>query len=361
MTIHVITLFFLVAFIVSMWHDKRSLLNPVLLVGLLAFGFISITMLLDQYGGNAAYTASLAFAYVLIPLVLLGGGIFLIYNGIVLLNKEGFSKANLLSLLMGIAILALIGAVVLFVVLSGVMPYGKQFLWVSIPFIIILFTYLIFGLAFVAYLLYSIMYSMFPRRTDYDFIIIHGAGLLNGETVTPLLEKRILKAVEAYHRSTNPNVKLIASGGKGGDEKVSEAQAIATYIAEHTDVPSDKVILEDKSATTYQNLMFSKRIAETYMEHPRYLFVTNDYHVFRTSSFAKELHMDGDGLGCRTASYYVPSAFIREFVAVCVRLKWIFIVLYALFIAFVILIAIDSTHNVYVDDTSLALIASAMV
>ena len=40
--------------------------------------------------------------------------------------------------------------------------------------------------------------------------------------------------------------------------------------------------------------------------------------------------MKGDGLGSRTAGYYIPSAFIREYVALCVKLKWLFIFFYAL-------------------------------
>ena len=41
--------------------------------------------------------------------------------------------------------------------------------------------------------------------------------------------------------------------------------------------------------------------------------------------------MKGDGLGCNTASYYIPSAFLRELVAIIVRLKWLYFVFYALF------------------------------
>ena len=46
--------------------------------------------------------------------------------------------------------------------------------------------------------LYSILYLFIPKKKHYDFIIIHGAGLLDGEKVTPLLKRRIDKAVEAY-------------------------------------------------------------------------------------------------------------------------------------------------------------------
>ena len=111
-----------------------------------------------------------------------------------------------------------------------------------------------------------------PKRKQYDFIIIHGAGLLDGERVTPLLKRRIDKAVEAFKKSKNPNIKLIASGGKGADEKVSEAQAILNYLLEETDVPRESVLLEEESRTTYENLLFSKRLGETFLKNPRFLF-----------------------------------------------------------------------------------------
>ena len=79
--------------------------------------------------------------------------------------------------------------------------------------------------------------------------------------MTPLLKSRIDKAVEAYHQSLNPNVKIIASGGRGGDEKIS-AQAIYNYLLEETDVPREAILLEEDSTTTYENLLFSKEMGE---------------------------------------------------------------------------------------------------
>ena len=202
----------------------------------------------------------------------------------------------------------------------------------NIFFFFLIYSYLIFGFAFAGFLLYSILYLFIPKKKHYDFIIIHGAGLLNGEKVTPLLKNRIDKAVEAYRQSSNPNVKLIASGGRGGDEKISEAQAICNYLMEETDVPREAILLEEDSTTTYENLLFSKEIGEKLVANPRFLFVTNDYHVFRTSTYARQLRMKGDGLACRTAGYYIPSAFIREYVALCVKMKWLFVAFYILLI-----------------------------
>ena len=197
--------------------------------------------------------------------------------------------------------------------------------WINIPVVFIIYTYIIFGFAFVGFMMYSCVYLWLPKKQHYDFIIIHGAGLLDGERVTPLLKRRIDKAVQAFQQSKNPHIRLIASGGQGSDEKISEAQAMYNYLVEHTDVPKEAIILEEKSTTTYENLLFSKEIGEQLIEHPRFLFVTNDYHVFRTSTYARQIGMQGDGLGCSTASYYIPSAFIREYVAMCVKMKKLFI------------------------------------
>ena len=206
--------------------------------------------------------------------------------------------------------------------------YTNYFL--DILFVFIFYSYFIFGFAFAGFMLYSILYLFIPKKKHYDFIVIHGAGLLGGEKVTPLLKRRIDKAVEAYHKSKNPHIKIIASGGQGADEKISEAQAIVNYLLEETDVPREAIILEDKSTTTYENLLYSKELGEKLVAKPQFLFVTNDYHVFRTSTYARKLKIKGDGLGCRTAGYYIPSAFIREYVALCVKLKWLFMFFYGL-------------------------------
>lgn len=316
------------AFIVSFWKDNRSLWNPVLFLLSLISSYFYLGYLFYQNGYENVYLAFYVFAFVLLPFLLFLSGIFLIYNGVILLKREGRSKANYLSMLLGIVILVFFALMLFRFGDRDALFATNHFL--SILFVFIFYSYLIFGFAFAGFMLYSILYLFIPKRKHYDFIIIHGAGLLGGERVTPLLKRRIDKAVEAYHKSKNSNIKIIASGGQGADEKISEAQAITNYLLEETDVPQDAIILEDQSRTTYENLLFSKELGEKLVAKPQFLFVTNDYHVFRTSTYARKLNMKGDGLGCRTAGYYIPSAFIREYVALCVKMKWLFLAFYVL-------------------------------
>ncbi len=321
--------------IFSMWRDNRSLWNPPLLILSLIFGYITIASLAYNTGNDVLHEILFGVGFLLLPFMVFVSSFFLIYNGLVLLHREGFSKVNILSLVSGVLILVFFALV--YIRATDSTGFFLNNRAINIAFILMFFTFFVFGFAFAGFLLYSIVYAIIPKRKKYDFIIIHGAGLINGERVTPLLQRRIDKAIDAFKKSTNPDVMIIASGGKGGDEKVSEAQAIANYIFEETDVPRDKVILEDKSTTTYENLLFSQELGEKLVDNPRFLFVTNDYHVFRTSTFARRIGMNGDGLGCTTASYYIPSAFIREFVAICVRYKWLFVTLYALMIGGLVL------------------------
>lgn len=334
MFLYGITTIVLIALLFSMWKDNRSLWNPALLVIEVLFLYLSIANAFFSFGYENAYLVMIA-GFLLIPIIIVFSGIFLIFNGFILLKKEGFSKANLLSPIMGIVILFFF---VLMWIRAGLVTDEFFFTnhWINILVMFIIYTYIIFGFAFVGFMMYSCVYLWLPKKQQYDFIIIHGAGLLNGEKVTPLLKRRIDKAIQAFHQSKNSHIRLIASGGQGSDEKISEAQAMYNYLVEQTDVPKEAILLEDKSTTTYENLLFSKELGEQLVENPRFLFVTNDYHVFRTSTYARQIGMQGDGLGCSTASYYIPSAFIREYVAMCVKMKKLFIgfeLLYILSIA----------------------------
>ena len=335
MFLYGITTIVLIALLFSMWKDNRSLWNPALLVIEVLFLYLSIANAFFSFGYENAHLVMIV-GILLIPVLILLSGLFLIVNGFILLKKEGFSKANLLSPIMGIVILFFF---VLMWIRAGLVTNEFFFTnhWINILVMFIIYTYIIFGFAFVGFMMYSCVYLWLPKKQQYDFIIIHGAGLLNGEKVTPLLKRRIDKAVQAFHQSKNPHIRLIASGGQGSDEKISEAQAMYNYLVEQTDVPKEAILLEEKSTTTYENLLFSKELGEQLVENPRFLFVTNDYHVFRTSTYARQIGMQGDGLGCSTASYYIPSAFIREYVAMCVKMKKLFIGFELLYILLILL------------------------
>ena len=54
----------------------------------------------------------------------------------------------------------------------------------------------------------------------------------------------------------NPETKAVLSGGKGDGESITEAQAMCNYLVEHG-IDRERLILEEKSTNTTENLKFS--------------------------------------------------------------------------------------------------------
>ncbi len=274
---------------------------------------------------------------VIIGVVLLLVPVFLIHNGIVMYRREGHSLANLLSLLFGIVIG--VGEVAtIYILLTGTqtelaMQYVmlskfSQFVSVSVIYV---------SMCFVIFMIYSLFLMIIPRRRDFDYVVIHGAGLLEGSKVSKLLADRIDKAIDVYHKDPTPPM-MIPSGGKGSDESLSEAEAMAEYMKEHG-IPADKILLEDRSTTTLENLQNSKALIDSRGPENYIALVTSNYHVYRALRYCRRIGLKCTGIGSRVALYFWPSALIREFIAIHAEAKHLisFIAGWLICLAFVLL------------------------
>ena len=243
----------------------------------------------------AAFTALLS-----VPVILIG-------NGVTMYHREGRSLANQLSLLLGIVVAIGELCTFLFFVFPIFWSEGNwQFITVGMRvllFISMSVTYV--SIVFAAFMGYTVLLQLIPPKRDFDYVIIHGAGLLRGKEVSKLLADRIDKAIEVYQKDPTPPI-LIPSGGKGDDEDISEAEAMEKYLVEHG-IPKDNIIKEDRSMKTRENLLFSKKIVA---------LVTSNYHVYRALSLCESIDLECTGIGSHVALYYWPSALIREFAAI---------------------------------------------
>ncbi len=114
-----------------------------------------------------------------------------------------------------------------------------------------------------------------------DYVIVLGAQV-RGTRITKSLARRLDAALEYYQN--NPDATIIVSGGQGRGEDISEAAAMAGYLTEKG-VPADKIILEDKSTNTNENLEFSIELIGN--KDARVAIVTNNFHIFRAVGIAK--------------------------------------------------------------------------
>ena len=265
--------------------------------------------------GNYVF-ALMAQAFLLFLLIV---PFFLIHNGIVMIRKEGRHIAHLLSL--GLGIVILIGEIAtIFAVLAFYIPYGPEASYAlsrAPSFIagVLISVSVIYGsMAFLIFMIYTIFLQIIPRKRDFDYVIIHGAGLLDGERVSKLLQDRLDKAIQIYRKDPTPP-KLIPSGGKGSDETISEAEAMKRYLLQKG-IPEEDILPEDQSKTTYENLKFSKQILDS-MEGRKYAaLVTSNYHVYRALRYCRKIGLKCTGVGSHVAFYFWPSALIREFIAI---------------------------------------------
>lgn len=296
-----------VLFLVSFLRDQRLLRNGVYLVLALLFAGLGVVFALEKVSESAAKVLVVA-VLVCIPLSIAVLAVFLIANGVVMLRREGRRPANLLSLLAGLGI---IGFVVFSVL---VQQSGWRPLEIVRSVLIGVLTYVSF--LFVCFLVYAFVYGRFRFSRKVDFIVVLGAGL-RGSRVPPLLASRLDRARAVYDQQTRKGrtPQLITSGGQGPDEDVPESHAMADYLIEHG-VPADRVLREDRSTSTFENVTFSREIMVGLVPNYRCLVVTNNFHVLRAAFIARKAKVNGQVIGSPTAAYYWPSATIREFIAI---------------------------------------------
>jgi uncharacterized SAM-binding protein YcdF (DUF218 family) len=305
-------------FVVSVWRDPRSFSNAVFLGLCLALGALGIVGSAHQLQGASGDLARL-LVVALGLLVALGPFLvasYLVLNGITMARRESIRPGNLLSLLTGTGMFALAGLMVF-----AIQRAQHEALDVFTVTTVLLSGYVSFLL--VSYVSYAFVYGRITAVRGADFVVVLGSGLIGGDRVPPLLASRLERGRElhqalAARREASPM--LIVSGGKGADERVSEAEAMARYLIERG-VPADAVTREDQSRTTEENLTFSKAIMEQHRPRYRCIVVTSNYHVFRAAIIARRLRVNGQVTGARTAGYYWPSATLREFIAVFLSYK----------------------------------------
>ena len=154
-----------------------------------------------------------------------------------------------------------------------------------------------------------------------DYLIILGCGLRRDGTPTPLLQGRIDRALafrEKQLAETGKDLVFVTSGGQGPDEPMSESAAMKKYLMEHG-VPEERILEEDRSTDTFENMKFSKEKIWAIDPQAKVAFSTTNYHVFRSGLFARRVKMRAVGMGAETRWYFWPNAAVREFAGLLTR------------------------------------------
>jgi uncharacterized SAM-binding protein YcdF (DUF218 family) len=148
------------------------------------------------------------------------------------------------------------------------------------------------------------------QTEDLDFVLILGAGL-RGEEPSKTLQGRLDVGLDFL--LDNREIPVIVSGGQGPGEAITEAEAMGTFLIKNG-VEKERVLLENRSTDTYENIKFSKEIMERFgVENPTVLIITSDYHILRAKLLAKENGITPYGMGGDSPFFVKVNYYIREY------------------------------------------------
>ncbi|MGB2578667.1 uncharacterized SAM-binding protein YcdF (DUF218 family) [Elusimicrobium simillimum] len=168
---------------------------------------------------------------------------------------------------------------------------------------------------FLLYFAVMCIFILFTGRTTAAYtenaVIILGAGI-KGETVLPGLKSRLDTALKYIEK--NPNAIIVVSGGQGPGESISEANAMQRYLIA-AGIARERILLENKSRNTQQNLSYSKYVLGEYFGQDKKYKVTvisSRYHLYRAARLTGKEGLDFTLLGAPTPLYLCPPAYMRE-------------------------------------------------
>ena len=289
----------------------------------LFFQFLLFSILF-VYGGLRSFS-DLAYILVsavdvftlvgLVPMALLC--LLVSLSNLVLIRREGMRPVNLLGIIVSLLWLA---AMLLWnewwrIAGAASMPIEVEQLVESA--IAVAITY--GECLLLATMLCAWMASRMEPAMPMDYLVMLGCGIRADGTPSPLLAGRVDRAREfdaACVEAGGAPATFVPSGGQGPDEVISEAQSMRDYLVSRG-VSPDRIVLEDRSVTTNENMAFSKKVIEGHAgrDASELLvgFSTTNYHVFRGYVCAHRAGMAVQGMGSRTRAYFWPNAFLREF------------------------------------------------
>ena len=141
----------------------------------------------------------------------------------------------------------------------------------------------------------------YSKLEDIDCIIVLGAGIW-GDKPSPMLQDRLLQAIELY--KNNVSAKIIMSGDHGREE-YDEVNTMKNFAIEHG-VPSEDIFMDHAGFSSYESMYRAKEIFGA----KKVVIVTQKYHLYRAIYIANSLGLEAYGVNSDPRQYV--GAMYRE-------------------------------------------------
>lgn len=131
-----------------------------------------------------------------------------------------------------------------------------------------------------------------------DAAVVLGAAVWS-TNVSPVFRERINHAIELYRQGKVR--KLIFTGGQGNSNEPTEAAAARAYALANG-IPSQDILVEQKSHTTYENIVYAKQLADS-NNIKKVLLVSDPMHMKRAMTIALDVGLDASPSPTQTTRY----------------------------------------------------------
>lgn len=151
-----------------------------------------------------------------------------------------------------------------------------------------------------------------------ELVLVLGARAYVNNELNPCLVSRVKKAVNLYKK--NYASKLLMSGGVDKEDKINEAKTMRD-LAIKLGVPKQDILIESQSTSTYENLLYSKRILKKHNIN-NIIIVTEPFHSLRASLVAKKQGINAISSPTQTSvcakKGYLSRFFLKEPLAIMI-------------------------------------------
>jgi uncharacterized SAM-binding protein YcdF (DUF218 family) len=137
-------------------------------------------------------------------------------------------------------------------------------------------------LTLTAFRIYS--YGSVTTDKQADAAVVLGAAVWT-QNVSPVFRERINHAVDLYRQGKVQ--KIIFTGGQGNSNEPTEAAAARTY-AQANGIPIRDILIEQKSHTTFENILNAKQLADA-NNLKTVLLVSDPMHMKRAMTMAHDV------------------------------------------------------------------------
>jgi len=151
----------------------------------------------------------------------------------------------------------------------------------------VMFSVVVLAMGLLAWRIYA--FGNTSSNTHADAAVVLGAAVWT-TNVSPVFRERINHAISLYK---NGQVrKLIFTGGQGNPGEPTESSAARDYALQ-SGVPASDILIEEKSHTTYENIVYAKQLADTH-GIKNVLIVSDPLHMKRAMAMASDVGLTAD-------------------------------------------------------------------